>query len=97
MRADHRVTTAGGPVLRKASESPVCARWPEYAREAHYQLAARRQVDRPPSSSSGQATAGGKSQLLDCNPRIQFGEIDADAAFTGTWTHVNSGPVLRLT
>ena len=26
-------------------------------------------------------------QLLDCDPRVQFGEIDADAAFTGTWTH----------
>jgi len=37
------------------------------------------------------------SQLLDCHPRVQFGEIDADAAFTGTWTHVDGGPVLRLT
>jgi len=37
------------------------------------------------------------SQLLDGYPCVQFGEIDADAAFTDTWTHVHRGPVLRLT
>ena len=37
------------------------------------------------------------SQLLDCYPCVQFGEINADAAFTGTWTHVHRGPVLRVT
>ena len=37
------------------------------------------------------------SARLDDDPCVQFGEIDADAALTGTWTHVNGGPVLRLT
>src|SRR5678815_4725648 len=37
------------------------------------------------------------SRLLDCYPCVQFGEIDADAAFTGTGTHVHRGPSLRLT
>jgi hypothetical protein len=36
------------------------------------------------------------SQLSDRDPGLHFGEIDADATFTGTWTHVNGGPVLRL-
>jgi hypothetical protein len=35
--------------------------------------------------------------LRDNDPCIQFGEIDADATFAGTGTHVNSGPVLGLT
>ena len=33
---------------------------------------------------------------LDGDPCLEFGEIDADATFTGTWTHVNGRPVLRL-
>jgi len=37
------------------------------------------------------------SRLLDCYPCVQFGEIDADAAFTGTWTHVHRGPIFCLT
>jgi hypothetical protein len=36
------------------------------------------------------------SQLSDRDPGLHFGEIDADATFTSTWTHVNGGPVLRL-
>jgi hypothetical protein len=35
--------------------------------------------------------------VLDDDPRVQFGEIDADTTLTGTWTHVNRGSVLRLT
>jgi hypothetical protein len=38
----------------------------------------------------------GSARLRDDDPCIQFGEIDADATLTGTWTHVNRGPVLRL-
>jgi hypothetical protein len=37
------------------------------------------------------------SAVLDDDPRVQFGEIDADTTLTGTWTHVNRGSVLRLT
>jgi hypothetical protein len=37
------------------------------------------------------------SQLLDCYPCVQFGEIDADAALTRAWAHVNGGPVFCLT
>ena len=37
------------------------------------------------------------SQWLDFYPCVQFGEIDADAAFTGTCTHVHRGTFLRLT
>jgi hypothetical protein len=50
-------------------------------------------VTRRPWPSRGEL----ESPLLDCHPRVQFGEIDADAAFTGTWTHVHRGPVLRFT
>ena len=38
----------------------------------------------------------GSARLRDDDPGIHFGEINADAAFTGTGTHVDGGYVLRL-
>jgi len=38
----------------------------------------------------------GSARLRDDDPCIHFGEINADAAFTGTRTHVDGGSVFRL-
>jgi hypothetical protein len=48
------------------------------------------------SCGPGGLVWAGSARLLDSDPCIQLGEIDADAALTGTWTDVDRGSVLRL-
>src|SRR4029434_5360552 len=93
------------PIRQVLVERRVLARDPGCSsrRDAHMLLRARvgrRHMSRnqPPSRDPlPHEKVSLDPRSLDGDPCIQFGEIDADAAFTGTWTHVNGRAVLRLT